>query len=343
MADVATTAAQRFGLVGRPVAPSVDALLAGAVDRRPLDDHEGKSGARLERLAIDGRAYVVKHLVLADDWIRRATHDDRCRSIQLWELGVYDQLPGGIDSAMAGCARDGHDGVLLLHDLGDRLVPDGDGVVSLDDHRAFVAAMAALHAHYLGLDDELGLLPLGPRLTEFSPASYRAERAAGYDSFIPGLAQEGWQRMATTSPALADLVLPLLEDPAPLVAACEASGPLTLVHGNWKLANLGRHPDGRTILIDWESPGRAPGPFDLTWYLAINIARLPEAHEAVIDAYRTAFLALVPEATAWFDAQLDLALIGAFAQLGWEKCLGERGAELDWWEARVLAAAARLP
>ena len=343
MADVVTTAVERFRLVGRSVAPNVDALLAGAVDRRPLGDHEGKSGAQLERLSIDGRPYVVKHLVLADDWIRRATHDDRCRSIQLWELGVYDRLPDGIDAAMAGCARDGHDGVLLLHDLGDRLVPDGEGVISLDDHRAFIAAMAALHAHFLGLHEELGLLSLGQRLVEFSPASYQAERAAGYDSFIPGLAQEGWRRMATASPALADLVRPLLEDPSPLVAACEASGPLTLVHGNWKLANLGRHADGRTILIDWESPGRAPGAFDLTWYLAINIARLPEAHEAVIEAYRTAFLTLVPDAAAWLYAQLDLALIGAFAQLGWEKCLGERGAELDWWESRVLAAGARLP
>jgi aminoglycoside phosphotransferase (APT) family kinase protein len=31
--------------------------------------------------------------------------------------------------------------------------------------------------------------------------------------------------------------------------------PATLIHGDWKFGNLGAHPDGRTILLDWGGPG----------------------------------------------------------------------------------------
>ena len=43
---------------------------------------------------------------------------------------------------------------------------------------------------------------------------------------------------------------------------------------------------------------------------------------------------------SWWDAQLDLCLIGIMATFGWEKALGD-AAELSWWETRVTGAAAR--
>src|SRR5262245_8535906 len=69
-----------------PLAPSD--LLGGATARAAFTDHDGKSGARLEKLVIDGQPYVAKHLSLADDWIRRATGDLGCRPVLMWELGV---------------------------------------------------------------------------------------------------------------------------------------------------------------------------------------------------------------------------------------------------------------
>jgi len=47
-------------------------LLAGATERAVLADVPGKSGARMERIVIDGRRYVLKHLDLATDWTMRA-------------------------------------------------------------------------------------------------------------------------------------------------------------------------------------------------------------------------------------------------------------------------------
>jgi hypothetical protein len=115
------------------------------------------------------------------------------------------------------------------------------------------------------------------------------------------------------------------------------------VHGNWKFDNLGSHPDGRTILLDWgENTGRAPGLFDLAWYLAINCRRLPESKEDAIEHYRAALSALGIATADWWDRQVSLALIGAFLQLGWEKALGPYDDELRWWDESIQRGATAL-
>ena len=45
------------------------------------------------------------------------------------------------------------------------------------------------------------------------------------------------------------------------------------------------------------------------------------------------------ETAPWWDRQLGLALLGGLVQFGWEKALGGRNAELEWWEARALDGA----
>ena len=49
------------------------------------------------------------------------------------------------------------------------------------------------------------------------------------------------------------------------------------------------------MLLDQAYPGEAPPCWDLTWYLALNRARLPESKEATIARYREAARAR----TAW--------------------------------------------
>ena len=98
--------------------------------------------------------------------------------------------------------------------------------------------------------------------------------------------------------------------------------------GDWKFGNLGRRPDGRTILLDWAYPGEAAPCWDLTWYLALNRARLPETKEATIDRYRDR---LEPHGVAtadWWERQLGLSLLGMAAAFAWEKAVGDE-AELD--------------
>jgi len=116
--------------------------------------------------------------------------------------------------------------------------------------------------------------------------------------------------------------------------------PSTFLQGDWKMGNLGSHPDGRTILLDWAYPGSGPACWDLCWYLALNRARLPESKESAIGRYRTSLEARGISTTPWWERQLDLCMIGIMATFGWEKALGD-AVELAWWEDQIAAAAAR--
>jgi thiamine kinase-like enzyme len=166
-----------------------------------------------------------------------------------------------------------------------------------------------------------------------------AEADAGDPPLVPRLVGEGWPKLAEVAPAAARLVLPLAHDPGPMVMAMAAT-PQTFVHGNWKLDNLGTDPAGRTVLLDWELPGRAPALSDLAWYLAINCRRMPQSKEAAIGAYRAAVESHGIDTDPWWDRQLGLCLLGALVQFGWEKALGGYDDELAWWEERALAGAA---
>jgi aminoglycoside phosphotransferase (APT) family kinase protein len=144
------------------------------------------------------------------------------------------------------------------------------------------------------------------------------------------------------SPALAAAVFSLLDHPAPLLTAM-ASVPHTLVHGDWKAANLGSHADGRTILLDFgEIPGEASPIADLALYLSLNVDLLPESKDATIDRFRGALERHEIVTDDWWDAALALELLGSIVQFGWEKALGGRGPELDWWEARAMEGLRRL-
>ena len=113
---------------------------------------------------------------------------------------------------------------------------------------------------------------------------------------------------------------------------------MTFVAGDWKLGNLGRRPDGRTVLLDWAYPGEAPLCWELAWYLALNAARIPESKEAAIAAYRASLEVRGVDTAGWFDRQLGQCLLGMSAVIGWEKAVGG-DAELSWWAEAAEAGA----
>jgi hypothetical protein len=315
--------------------------LVGVPDRvEPLHAADSLSGTHLERWTVAGEHYIVKHLSADDDWIMRVTNDHAFRPVQVWEAGLLDHLPPCIEHAVVACARDGKRAALLLRDVGAHLVAADGALIPALQHLGFLDHMASLHARFWGWRDTIGLTPMAMRYREFAPAAARCELEAGLVNPMAQSIVEGWEVLGTKAPGTARAIGSLLEDPRPLTAAltCE---PLTLVHGDWKLGNLGTLPDGRTILLDWAMPGSAPPAVDLAWYLAVNCDRMPGTKEEAIRAYRTRLEAHGIDTRGWWDRQLDLALLGAFLQLGWSKT-GAGGEELGWWEERALAAVPHL-
>ncbi len=88
----------------RMVAASVDELVDGASSRTPMPVTDSKSGARFERVVIDGERFVVKHVDRHDDWIMRQTGDVGCVPVTVWESGVLDLVPACIDHTTVGAA-----------------------------------------------------------------------------------------------------------------------------------------------------------------------------------------------------------------------------------------------
>ena len=323
--------------------PRLDDLLARAEHRRPWVPDDTKSGARFERLVVDGEELVLKHQDPRDDWLLRAAGDPGRSYVRLWESGLLDRLPPVIDHAVVAAAHDGTEGLVLLRDVGDALL-DPDVRFSPELHARLLDHMAAMHAAMWGWSDDVGLTALDRRYLMFSPAVAAAEAAGGGDALVPRVMAQGWPLLPEHAPRLADAVLPLLQDPSPLVDALSGV-PHTLVHGDWKAANLGSHPDpdGRTVLLDFgEAPGEASPLADLSWYLALNSALLPESKDDAIRTYRTALEEHGVDTGGWWDAALSLELLGCMLQFGWEKALGGPGDELSWWEEKALRGAADL-
>ena len=328
-------------LAPRTPAGSVEELIAGATERRPLGGTDGKSGSQLERVVIDGERFVLKQLHPDRDWTMRGFGDLWCRPVQLWVSGLLDAMPTVIDHAVVGAAtglgRHGWGGALLLRDVGEHLVPEGDEVIPLKHHRQLLDHLAEVSATFWGADGLPDLVPVSSRYSAFGPGMLAAEEQLGWPDPIPRIAAGGWDRFTRRVPAdVRGVVDDLRQDGDALVTAIEGT-PQTFLHGDWKLGNLGIDRD-RTVLLDWTYPGIGPVGHDLAWYLAVNRLRLPESKEDSIEALRSSLEQRGIDTAGWWEAQVDLCLLGCLVQFGWEKALGDDD-ELGWWCERARAGA----
>jgi phosphotransferase family enzyme len=328
-------------LTRRSVARSVDELLAGATSRERLKTLDSKSGADFERIVVDGTSYVVKHFT-TPDWLAEGSRDTTCRSVTLFEDGVYDAVDDIVDSAVVGAARLGvgsWPAALLMRDASADFVPV-DAAIDLDTHRCLLGAMAGLHARFWESPPDTTYMPLAVNYEFLSPRRAVIEREmAGDRSDVLRAVGPGWAQVAAEAPAAWSAVAGLLDDPGPLVAAL-GRGPSTFVHGDWKMGNLGRRGDGQVVLVDWDRPMAASPTVDLGWYVAVNCDRLPESKDASLVTYRQALERRGVATGSWWDEQVELGLLGAFVQLGWSKA-GQPG-ELAWWNDLAVRGAGRL-
>jgi len=326
------------------VIPSLEDLLADLGTREPFKTSDSLSGSRFERVRYQGEPMILKYVSLDDDWIMRGTGDLDCRALRFFSSTLVDRIPESIDHATVAVApnvsRNGHRGAaLLLRDVSAMLVPPGEARVDLERHLRFIEHMAELHAAFWDWRDDVGLMPLAHHYTVLTPAMADLEASRNGTDPVPRAVAEGWRAIDRTAPRIASMLRALAHDPGPLVAQLSTT-PQTLIHADWKLGNLGDHPDGRTILLDWDRVGAAPATVDLAWYLAVNCDRLPHTKEATIDAYRASLERQGVVTSGWWNHQLALSLLGAGLQLGWSK-VGDSG-ELGWWQDRIVEGMGQL-
>ncbi|HUP87344.1 MAG TPA: phosphotransferase [Acidimicrobiales bacterium] len=331
----------------RPVAASVEELLADASRREPFQPAQTRSTVGFERVWIKGETFIVKYLHVDDDCMLRSTGDLGCRTLGAFAAGLFDVADEFIDHTVVavarGVGRNGWGSALLMRDVSRDLVAVGDDPFPEDQHASFIDHLAAMCARTWGWHDDVGLLPYALRWTYFDIASLESERRLGWPERVPKIAAEGWSRFAERAPAdVFDAVAGLRRDIAPLGDAL-AGTPSCFLHGDWKASNLGTAPDGRTVLIDWVYLGEGPACHELGWYLALNRAKLPAGHlkERAIEDFRVALERHGVPTGGWWERQLHLSLLGTLVQHGWEKALGDDD-ELRWWCERAREGMAEL-
>lgn len=314
-------------------------ILDGALRREPLDGHDGKSGAALERVVLaDGRRVVVKRLDPSTDLMMRLTHDPVGREYALWSSGRLGLLPDGVGHAVLDGWTEDVGSTLVLRDLG-RSVLSWDDRLDRGRWLFLVERVAALHLaglHTAGADP--GLAGLEDQIGLFGP---RRARALAPERELMALVSRGWEHFRRLAPGdLAELVPALADDPAPLATALRAR-PATLVHGDLSAVNLAIEGD-TVVLLDWGLSAAAPGALDIARFIAGCASVVEVSREQMMADYRDA------AGTAYDESAMRLALLAALVWLGWNKALDaaehpdpakrrQEADDLAWWVAQGAA------
>ncbi len=325
---------------------------------RGVFENEGFSGNSLEKITafdVDGQqtSYVLKHFDFNGDWLMRLTHDDKVREVALYLHGVYDKLPENIVVPILAAAKENNSWATLMEDVSEFLVPSGDVAVSSEDIKRHMDHAAELHAKYMGdesfKDPKFSLSSELDWIMMLSPEVGRNEVASGRANDISGMLEGAWETFYSVFPPEAvEIIKDLQEDIEPLLNELK-QGPYTLLQGDYKYANLGtvNHSVPRTIMIDWGMSIYASPLIEVTWFLAINSAKLSISKEEVVQSYRDSLAkyGYSYEDHVW-DRLFTLGIVSNMLRLGWAKALGAGAedpdvsaremAEVQWWAEQIL-------
>jgi hypothetical protein len=260
---------------------------------RCLPMQAGYSGSSLLHIEANGeqgvRRFVLKRMSRQWDWVMAVTDDQRCRAVTLWQAGLFDRLKPVIEHATLACARDGDGWALLMDDVSPMLVVDQPFTV--EQVYFLLDALATLHATFWEAAElaapELGLCATMELIQVFSPVT--AHRLPSTSSPIPQWLVEGWSVLqGIVASDVADVLNKLYMDPQPLCNAL-ARYPTTLVHGDYRWANLGIvwQAAPQALILDWQLGGYSAATIDLAWLLyGVNMLLSPVPTDVATEYYR---------------------------------------------------------
>jgi hypothetical protein len=270
-----------------------------------------------------GESYVVKHIARDLDWIMRVLGDgaDGARpwALTMWAEGLLRPDAEEIDHVIVGMAYDRATGRLtqVMRDASAAMVPATADHVPLAQHRRFLDHLAATHATFWGFRDTYGLITPRQRYGFAHPDQTAREAAAGHDDVIPacspaaGTRWRNWRPRRPASPWSWPAIPARWRRRWPTgrtrwCTGLEVRQPRLLARRAHGAARLGLAGRGRSGGGPGVVPGRQLRP-------AAGVQR--GLHRGVPVGTGRQEIATA----GWWDEQLDLALVGAFVQLGWSK------------------------
>lgn len=306
---------------------------------RPLTGHDGLSGAELYRgVLIDGTPVIAKRSVADGDVFRRLLGHRTSLELALWREGVLDRLPDGVSSPTIGGWTELDASWIVMRDLGDTIIGSDH---PFDDVEVDRLLDRLDRLHFSGLRPA-AMTSLAAAIAMFSPPRVAEFGTVDLTTAVEG----GWAAFRDLAPAgVADSVVALACDPAPLVAALEAR-PIGFCHGDIAGVNLAWQGDNLTLL-DWGQAVLAPPAFDIARFLPSGLRSSILTNDDLLNRYRAV------TGTRFDEIALELSLLAAFVWYGWRKALDiveardavRRTVEaeaLAWWVDRLPRAVSLL-
>lgn len=304
-------------------------ILDRAVSREILAEHDGRSGATLERVVLDdGTRLIVKIANPSNDLTMVATGNVD-RELRLLASGSLDRLGNGVGHPILEAWRDADTVTTVMRDLGDA-IPGWERTLSITEVERVMRAFAAMHGEFLAAPPA-DLCPLEARL-----ALLGRESIAGVPEELGGdltaAILAGWEKFASlVDGRIRDAVFAVHRDPSGLANALRATGPSTLCHADAWPVNLALEPEQVTFL-DWAIATEAPPVLDLEIYLSGSASHVACTRDEVIGLFQKA-------SPSCSDDAVLLGLFAGLCDMGWNKALDVDAAPEDfaWWVERGAA------
>ncbi|HEX5153940.1 MAG TPA: phosphotransferase [Parafilimonas sp.] len=311
----------------------------------------GFSGATLQRVEVlcetgTKRNFVLKLVHLKNDWISQRTNDHIGREGALLDeqclAGIWDH----IHCPYIAFARENDLTGLLMNDFSNYLFPDAREPINIAHEDIVADALASVHATFW---DSPAIRKISWLTTPYeylnilSPGEHEQDKYCPPSDKIRDSILEGWKIALQLLPAK---IKSYLLQPIEEIFKPWNDLPLTLLHGDVKIANMAIIPGDKLVLFDWPMVGCAPCAMELGWYLAVNATRLARTKESFIVKYRSCLeshLQFEIDEQTW-QRMIHLAVVTGAMMLLWNKALGwqsgtQKGKdEWEWWSDQLKAA-----
>lgn len=298
----------------------------------------GFSGAQFSRISLNSvrgqlvQNLIVKEVNLKNDWFAQRTQDTVGREAKILTTPALEHIFNIFYSPYHLIAMEPGRVGLLMEDLSNGLFPDERKSIPVEDQDLILNKLAEMHAHFWESNEVRSL----SWLHSADDFIYLIGPKDHTDSSIQDIRQSvsrGWEVTMKLLPK--QIREAFLADPLEIVKPWNDL-PMTLIHGDSKVANFAKSDDGQLSLLDWAFVGFAPCTFEIGWFLAVNATRLADTKERVLQKYRDMLEKHLESSISdplWTRLEEAGIVCGAFMLL-WSKGVARAkessGADIEW-------------